>query len=558
MKVFVDDKACQLNPRKSLGKGGEAEVYRYGHRLALKVFKREDHPDLATQDQRDAARLRLREHQRKLPSFPSDLPGNVVAPISLARDAPGGDVVGYTMNRIRDAELLFKVGEPRARRSERYTGPLVTRILLDLLDTVHQVHRRDVVLGDFNDLNVLVKGDKVFLIDADSFQFDSFLCRVYTDRFVDPLVCDSGSATPLLSERFSTETDWYAFAVMAMRTLLGVGPYGGVHRPRHQARRVPHGARPMQRVTVYSRDVLYPKPALHYSVLSAELNDYFQAVFCRDHRGPMPRRLLENLDWVACPGCRREHCHDVCPTCRSRGPKRSPRRVAGGLGIEVLREGAAGTAELRKMALEHRASAEEPMVRLEGDRLLRHTHLGPELIGEVVGKSCHYRTAQALGAGIYSAGSFLVGFVFDPERGGINDCVPLPRLRGRLISTRCVVADERAWFFLFEALGRRLIAHLLVVDASATPLARQELDLGEVDWMTAAAGANAFGPYLFVPTDEGIQRFEVQAGRVRATRSFVETEPYVESASRLLVTSRGIYVSSPTRTLLLTMKGPKP
>ena len=82
--------------------------------------------------------------------------------------------------------------------------------------------------------------------------------------------------------------------------------------------------------------------------------------------------------------------------------------------------------------------------------------------------------------------------------------------------------------------------------------------MDELEWTTAASGASAMGQVLFVPTDDGIQRFEACGGAVRATRTFAETEPFVDAASRLLVVPVGIYAANTSRTVYLTLKGPKP
>ena len=42
------------------------------------------------------------------------------------------------------------------------------------------------MVGDFNDLNILVTGTDAWLIDADSFQFGTYLSPVFTERFLDP------------------------------------------------------------------------------------------------------------------------------------------------------------------------------------------------------------------------------------------------------------------------------------------------------------------------------------------------------------------------------------
>lgn len=157
--------------------------------------------------------------------------------------AMGGDRADV----LAGAELLRRYAEPRFRRTQ-VSGSEVVEILSDLCQTVVRVHAAGVVIGDFNDLNVLVSGRRAYLIDADSFQYGRHACTVYSERFVDPLLCDRHAEPLTLTSPHQETSDWYAFAVLVMRGLLCVGPYGGVYRPRDAPRKVSQAARPYHRV----------------------------------------------------------------------------------------------------------------------------------------------------------------------------------------------------------------------------------------------------------------------------------------------------------------------
>src|SRR6202043_1719255 len=113
-------------------------------------------------------------HQRKLREFPGGLGPSVVAPVELATDRSGKRLCGYTMDLIAGAEVLLRYGDPSFRRSG-LSGPTAVAALADLHGTVSHLHARGVTIGDFNDLNVLVRDRRAFLIDADSFQFGPYL-----------------------------------------------------------------------------------------------------------------------------------------------------------------------------------------------------------------------------------------------------------------------------------------------------------------------------------------------------------------------------------------------
>ncbi len=319
MNVYLNATRVALDPRASIGQGGEAEVYDIGTGQALKIFKSPRHPDYSGhKPAQDAARARLDAHQTKLPSFPQGLPDRVIAPATLAHDRKSrGRVVGYAMPLIAGADSLGHLSEPRQRRQPGVGNRLIAA-LRDLHDSVSALHQRGVVIGDFNDNNVLIQHQRAYLIDADSFQFGRFPCAVFTERFVDPKCCDPNAAAPVLARPYDYDSDWYAFHVLTMRALLSVGPYGGVYRPKSSAKRIPHSSRPLHRITVFAPEVIYPKPAIPYQLLPDELIDRLQEVFCHDQRGPLPRPLLDQLRWTSCRRCGAEHARAACPACRQK------------------------------------------------------------------------------------------------------------------------------------------------------------------------------------------------------------------------------------------------
>lgn len=315
MEISIGGRMVRLDPSCSIGKGGEADVFRLDSDMVVKIFKPPHHPDYdGLLHEQAAAKERIAIHQKKLPAFPKNLPPRVVSPLELARNRSGSSIVGYAMPYLVGRELLIRYSDPSFRRAGMPSNTVVD-IFRDMHQTVSQVHRAAVIIGDFNDLNILARGVEASFIDADSFQFDGFLCRVFTARFVDPLLCDPRASSPLLIKPHSADSDWYAFNVMLMQGLLLVNPYGGVYRPKDLARKIPHDARPLHRITIFHPEVKCPKVALPIRVLPDDLLAHFQATFEKDKRGPFPFAILENLRWTICSTCKLEHARGVCPDC---------------------------------------------------------------------------------------------------------------------------------------------------------------------------------------------------------------------------------------------------
>lgn len=303
MNLTIGNRHITLSPNEIWKQGGEAEIYRLGTQ-ALKIYKKANHPHFITQKERNMVTLRLDEYQRKLPLFPKGLPPQVVSPKELIYEH--NHVIGYSMPLISNVEPLMRYSEkPGVPNND------VLETFRQLHQLVKQVHEAGVVIGDFNDLNVLV-GQGVHLIDADSYQFGKFLCRMFTTIFVDPLLCDPLAKKLELTQSHGQDSDWYAFAVMLMRSLLFVGPYGGVYRPKSPSKRVAEPERPLHRLTVFNADTRYPKPATPLSTLPDDLLHLFLQVFEKDQRGMFPELQIR---WTKCLKCGTEHARQTCPIC---------------------------------------------------------------------------------------------------------------------------------------------------------------------------------------------------------------------------------------------------
>lgn len=313
MEAYLNGLKINLNQNNLLGVGGEAEVYKVGNQ-AIKIFKTPTHPHFdGLANEQEAARLRIIEQRSKLPAFPKGLPSRVVVPEALVTDR-NGVLIGYAMKIVAPTETLRRFSE-RSFRDKGVNQETVRQILLDMQKSIGEIHAQNVVIGDFNDLNVLVQGESAYFIDADSFQFGPYLCKVFTTRFVDPLLCDPQESSLVLNRPYGVQSDWYAFNVMVLQSFLLVDPYGGVYLPKDKKKKIPHDERPLKRITIFHPEVRYPKPAVPYSVLPDDLLEYFHRVFEKDERGRFPRELLGQMRWTKCNICGMEHSRAVCPNC---------------------------------------------------------------------------------------------------------------------------------------------------------------------------------------------------------------------------------------------------
>ncbi len=530
-RVWIDGDATavELDAVPLLGQGGEAEVYDLGER-ALKVYKGPTHPDIAGDAGREAvAAARLADAEARVTSFPRGLTDRVVAPLALARAGRKKAVVGHVMRKVA-GRPLYELGEPRLRRAGGVDLAGLVAGFRELHAALASLHAAGVIVGDFNDGNVLIDGARVHLLDADSFAWGRWPCPMFTERFVDPRLCDPTGSAPALVRPHDRDSDWFAFAVMLFRCLVWVGPYGGVHQPADPARRVPPAARALRGPTVFDREVVYPRSAAPLATLPDELAGRFEAIFARGARGRFPSALLDRLRLTRCATCAVDHGRATCPSCRV---SVAVPRIGGTLRIRALAGFVPGTA----------AIGTDPTARvwLAGAALWRRGPLGPEPLGQVVSGATRAWLGARLGAGLWRAGGYAIGFTFDPTRRGIDDRARLPAIRGRVVADGCVLGDDRAWLWWREADGARELVRVVVIGGGRV-LATAGRDAGDLDWMTGLAGACAVGPGLLVPTDAGVVRIAAHGEDLAVVARFPDTAALVGAADDLAALADGLAV----------------
>jgi serine/threonine protein kinase len=301
MKVIFQGQTIELDASKMLGGGGEANILKYG-KLAFKIY----HDPTA-------------ERAAKLVEFLArkfGLPQNVMAPLDTITNTRG-KVVGFAMSVAEKCKDLINVFDTGYRRQRQIDSNDVLKMFLDIRTTVQLIHDNKLVIGDFNDLNLLF-GDtlNVVFIDVDSYQFDKYPCIVGTDSYIDPVLYGVD-----LSKKpyFTKETDSYSFAVMLFRALYFVHPYGGVHKKFKTL-----FSRAQNKVWAFEKDVVYPKIGLHPETVDDSLLSYFSRVFCKGERVDLPVQTLQMMQgsFVECKTCGAQfsRTRSKCPQCQKAPP----------------------------------------------------------------------------------------------------------------------------------------------------------------------------------------------------------------------------------------------
>jgi hypothetical protein len=258
MKCFVKGGDwVQLGSADFVGRGGEGAVYVKGER-AFKIHA-------------DAARVLP---EGKLQELGGIADARVIVPRALVLERPGGRVIGYAMRRVADA---FPLGQLATRAFQDRHGLGHARLLdlvRELAERVKSVHRAGCLVVDLNELNFLVDRSfaSVLAIDCDSYQTPSY-----------PATAIAAAVRDWRSSGFSVASDWFSFAVVSFRLLVGVHPYKGTHPAVKGLEE-----RMRQGLSVLGPDVVMPPVAHPLAVIPEPLRGWYEAVLERGERTPPP------------------------------------------------------------------------------------------------------------------------------------------------------------------------------------------------------------------------------------------------------------------------------
>jgi hypothetical protein len=574
--VLVNGDRVALLPGDLLGSGGEGSVFRVNDH-ALKLFH--DPPPQAKVD--------------KLRAFPRRLPTGVVGPLDLAHDPKTGAVVGFTMPLVSGAIDALRLGQRRFRHGVTRNAE-VCALLRRLHGILSELHARGVVVGDLNDGNVVFTlpsghpsappGLTPWLIDCDSMQISPHACTVAHERFLDPRLYGVDLSRGVA---FDASTDWYAFAVLAFASLLYVHPYGGAHPTIPTLLR-----RAEAKMSVLRPEVVYPRAATPFAVLSDDLLDAFARTFDRGDRGVFPEAILD-ARWTTC-ACGVEHARAACPSCAT--PTRVPRGTTAGRCsasrlldtrgriLAVAVQGALLWACEESGVVQREDGAHVPVTVGPGARValvggVTWVHEGGILrkivreheierfdaaafdagpagcvyaagdwlfdaatstrLGQVLAATTWLRMGNRFGVGFYRAGRVTVGFVLRSGRG--MRPFALPNIDGRLVDATAAFDDRRVLLSIAtENAGRRTHAVHLVTDdadvvasASGSPESRPLLASPYGKCMAHGA--------ILAPTDDGLLlvKPDPSVGGFVETKAFPETRDFVASGTDLLAGPRG-------------------
>jgi DNA-binding helix-hairpin-helix protein with protein kinase domain len=279
---------------RRIGTGAEGEVYEIQGRsdLVAKVYHEPPSPEKA-------------EKLVVLSRLGNERLFNLSAwPVSTLRDAPDGEVVGFVMKKISQAEEVHALHSPKSRLQKfpEASWAFLIYVAANIARAVAAVHEHGLVIGDVNPKNILVtRKATVYLLDVDSFQVsvdgETYRCEGGFPEYTPPEL--QGIAFRDVDR--AQEHDCFGLAVVIFQLLfMGWHPFSGRYlgageMPLEQAIREFRFA---YGVDAEARKMRQPPGTLALDSMPSLFVRLFRRAFLSTDR-PGPREWIEPLDALA-------------------------------------------------------------------------------------------------------------------------------------------------------------------------------------------------------------------------------------------------------------------
>src|SRR5262245_49252864 len=162
-RIFHTSQSDIVRLGRRIGAGAEGEVYEIQGKgdLVAKVYHEPPPPEKA-------------EKLVALARLGNERLFNISAwPVTTLSDAPDGEVVGFVMKKISQAEEVHALHSPKSRLQKfpEASWAFLIYVAANIARAVAAVHEHGLVVGDVNPKNILVtRKATVYLLDVDSFQ----------------------------------------------------------------------------------------------------------------------------------------------------------------------------------------------------------------------------------------------------------------------------------------------------------------------------------------------------------------------------------------------------
>lgn len=262
-KIFIPGKGdLSLSDSDHIATGGEGSVY-IKKGMAIKLFT-------------DPAKAQQSGMDEKIKLLAAIKHPFIIAPESAVYDSQQM-LAGYTMP-IAAGIPLMKTFANNWRDQTGFGISESAKLVDNMREAVQSAHALGALLVDGNELNYMADGIKPQLIDVDSWQIGRFKATALM-----PSVKDHHNPV------FSTETDWFSWAVVTFQVFTGIHPYKGTHP---DFKKGDMEGRMKANASVFDSRVKLNSAVRDIGAIPAHLRAWYEDVFQRGERVAPPSALL--------------------------------------------------------------------------------------------------------------------------------------------------------------------------------------------------------------------------------------------------------------------------
>ncbi len=211
MDKFYNSQGEEIQILRELGKGGEGIVFLTNNQNVMKIYK---------------SQTLIEEKKNKIELFASKklIYNGICLPSEIVLNNMG-KFVGYIMPKAEGYEMQTCIFQPNLLKLKfpSWTRINLANLCLTILDKINFLHKNEIILGDINPFNILIKSDtEVYFVDTDSYQIGNYPCPVGTSNFTPPEIQNKDYKSFLRTK----EHEYFAVATLLFMTFLpGKAPY---------------------------------------------------------------------------------------------------------------------------------------------------------------------------------------------------------------------------------------------------------------------------------------------------------------------------------------------
>jgi len=189
-----------------VAQGGEGSIFRVSRTHGIKIYH---DPQRVVPIPKIRELAAIRDPRVILPEEP------------LFGDSQKSCYVGHTFRFVDSSTPLSPLFTKGFRRREAITNPMIHDLILKCREVIERIHKAQTLIVDLNEGNILVGPDFVspWFIDTDSYQTPNFPARAIAEVIMDPIA----------HGKWTEGSDWFSFAVLVCKLLIGIHPYQGQH-----------------------------------------------------------------------------------------------------------------------------------------------------------------------------------------------------------------------------------------------------------------------------------------------------------------------------------------